>query len=106
MRVRYRFRIVGRSLEYLQDAAWFMAGMELQARSVFRGVNKGRTQHGAVPDLSCQLKSVCQVLEKRRSPGGISRAQDVGSGAFAGVQQGQLPKCFSALLKMLAKVCY
>ena len=33
------------------------------------------------------------------------KAHDVVSGAFAGVQQGQLPKFFSAKLTMLAQAC-
>ena len=33
------------------------------------------------------------------------RAHDVGSGAFAVLQQGQLPKFFSAKLTMLAQAC-
>ena len=42
-------------------------------------------------------------LNKGRALLGQCRAQDVGLGAFAGMQQGQLPKCFSARLKMLAQ---
>ena len=42
-------------------------------------------------------------MNKGRALPGQCRAQDVGLGAFAGMQQGQLPKCFSARLKMLLR---
>lgn len=73
-----------------------------------RDVNKGRTQDGSGQEpRRAELRSVCRGLEQRQGPAGFSaRAHDVGSGAFAVVQEGQLPKCFSARLKMSARACY
>ena len=37
MRVRYRLNYVGQGPEYVQDPAWFMAGMEMRVQEFFPG---------------------------------------------------------------------
>ena len=72
-----------------------------------------RIQPGSWQGWRCGLRSVSWGHNQRQDPAWFSagtekrrRDHDVGSGVCTGVQQGQVPKYFSARLKMLAQACF
>ena len=82
-----------------QPGSW--QGLDDGAELYLRSVNKVMTQHGSEPELRCELRSVCRGLEQRQGPARSDQDSGCGVKAFAGMQQGQLPKCFSARVQML-----